>query len=218
MGAWRRHRLVIVVSVVVIAVVGVIIAFLAISSSPTKPGQLLVIGPRGPEVVPLETGTVLAPAGGATGQTVDGIQCNTSEQAVFHIHTHLSVYVDGQLRPVPAGIGIVTPLPQQTQYGQFDSASQCYYWLHVHAQDGVIHIESPVVQTYTLGQFFDLWGQPLSTNQVGPVTGPVRAYVNGHVYTGNPRDIALGSHESIQLEVGAPRVPPREVDWAAAQL
>ncbi|MGH9080900.1 MAG: hypothetical protein ACRDYE_12660, partial [Acidimicrobiales bacterium] len=36
--------------------------------------------PSGPEGIPLEEGTPLAPiSGGVTGQTVDGIQCNSDE-------------------------------------------------------------------------------------------------------------------------------------------
>jgi len=40
-------------------------------------------------------------------------------------------------------------------------------WLHTHAADGIIHTESPVERTYTLGDFFDIWGQPLGRHQVG---------------------------------------------------
>jgi len=178
-----------------------------------------VTGPPGPEGVPLEEGTPLAPfSTAATGQPVGGVQCNSTEQAAYHVHTHLSVYVNGQLRPVPAGIGIVLPIVEETANGQFDSASQCYYWLHVHAQDGVIHIESPAGHTYTLGDFFDLWRQPLGPDQTGPATGPVTAFVNGHVTGGDPRDIPLGSREDIQLDVGAPLVPPTNVNWSATSL
>ncbi len=82
----------------------------------------------------------------------------------------------------------------------------------------MIHIESPAQQSYTLGQFFDLWGQPLSPNQVGPATGPLTVYVNGRPYSGNPRDIPLGSREDIQIDVGTPTVPPVPVDWTATSL
>jgi hypothetical protein len=178
-----------------------------------------VSGPPGPEAVPLQKGTVLAPAStAATGQTVDGIQCNASEQVAFHVHTHLSVYVNGQLRPIPAGIGIVAPAAQSTPEGPFYAATQCYYWLHVHAQDGVIHIESPPGHTYTLGEFFDLWRQPLSANQVGPATGKLTTYVGGRLYRGNPRNIRLGSHLDIQIDVGTPVVSPRTVNWAVTSL
>ena len=47
------------------------------------------------------------------------------------------------------------------------SGGQCIYWLHTHAPDGVIHVESPTERIYTLGDFFDEWHQPLSANRVG---------------------------------------------------
>ncbi|MGA7417776.1 MAG: hypothetical protein WBW80_07265 [Acidimicrobiales bacterium] len=178
-----------------------------------------VSGPRGPENVPLEQGTPLAPAStAATGQMVDGVQCNSSEQVAYHVHTHLSVYVDGHLRPIPAGIGIVSPIALSTPNGRFDQASQCYYWLHVHAQDGVIHIESPAGHSYTLGDFFDLWRQPLNVSQVGPASGAVRVYVDGRPYSGDPRAVQLGSHVDIQIDVGTPVVDPRTVNWSVTSL
>jgi hypothetical protein len=173
----------------------------------------------GPEGVPIEQGPLLASAASsATGRTVDGVECNSSEQVAYHVHTHVSVYVDGVLRPMPAGIGIVAPIAQQTPNGAFDAASQCYYWLHVHAQDGVIHIESPAGHTYVLGQFFDLWGQPLGPDQVGPATGRLTIWVDGRRYRGDPRSIPLGSHEDVQIDVGSPVVGPHAVRWSATAL
>ena len=110
------------------------------------------------------------------------------------------------------------PVARQTAEGPFSGATQCYYWLHVHAQDGVIHIESPTTRTYTLGQFFAEWGQPLSASRLGPVKGAVTAYVNGKPYSGNPANIRLGSREDVQLEVGSPAVAPKRVDWSKSQL
>jgi hypothetical protein len=175
-------------------------------------------GPAGPEVIPLEQGTSLAPAStSADGQTVNGIQCQSNEQVAYHIHSHLTVYVNGALRPLPAGVGIVKPVAQQTPNGAFYEASQCYYWLHVHAQDGVIHVEAPSQTTYTLGQFFAIWRQPLTTTQVGPAHGTVTAYVDGVRYSGDPATIPLRSHEDVQLDVGN-LVAPKKVDWSHSQL
>lgn len=176
-------------------------------------------GPPGPEGIPLEEGTPLAPVTtSATGQTVNGVQCEASEQVAFHIHTHLAVYVNGVLRPIPAGIGIVEPAAQQTAEGPFYEATRCYYWLHVHAQDGVIHIESPTVRGYTLGDFFAIWGQPLSSTEVGQANGKLTVFVNGSPYHGYPAAIALGSHEDVQIDVGQPVVPPKTVDWTGTGL
>ena len=107
-----------------------------------------------------------APATAATGQHVDGISCQTTEQTVFHIHAHLTIFVNGPARQVPAGIGIPGARAQNTAQGPFINSGTCFYWLHTHAADGIIHIESPGHRVYTLGDFFDEWGQPL-----GPAAG-----------------------------------------------
>ncbi len=213
-----RRRAIITMTVAAVLAAVLVVVFAA--NSPTSTPVKTVAGaPMGPEGIPMETGAQLAPAStSATGQTVDGLQCDTSEQVAYHVHTHLSVYVNGRLRPIPAGVGIVEPQAEPTAAGAFDEASRCYYWLHVHAQDGVIHIESPTSTTYTLGQFFDLWGQPLAANQVGPATGRLTVFVDRARYVGDPRAITLGAHRDIQLDVGTPAPPAKAVDWSRSSL
>ena len=171
-------------------------------------------GPAGPEGVPVPAGPALAStATGATGQPVDGISCQTSEQTVFHIHAHLTIFVNGAARQVPAGIGIPGAQATQSPQGPFIETGTCFYWLHTHASDGIIHIESPVERTYTLGNFFDIWGQPLGPDQVGPAQGHVTAIYNGQVWQGNPRDIPLNAQAQIQLQVGTPLVTPEQITF-----
>ena len=173
----------------------------------------------GPEGIPLEQGPELAPASTTTpGGTVDGIQCAPLEQLVYHIHAHLQVYDHGQPRTLPAGIGLIEPVAEQTAYGPFYGATHCYYWLHTHATDGIIHIESPTVRVYTLGNFFNEWRQPLSGTQVAGVKGKVTAFVNGKPWTKDPRAIPLLPHASIQLNVGSPQVPPHVISFAGTNL
>src|SRR2546423_418746 len=148
--------------------------------------------PLGPESIPLQKGTLLASvSGAASGATVDGVQCQAREQVAYHIHAHVAVYVDGKLRPIPFGVGVVEPVAQQTARGPLAGATTCYYWLHTHAQDGIVHVESPAQVAYSLGNFFDIWRQPLSATQVGPATGTVTAYVDGKKYDGDVRTIGL---------------------------
>ena len=176
-------------------------------------------GTTGPENVPIPAAPTLAATSPATaGQAIDGIGCDTSEQTLFHIHTHLTIFVNGQQRQVPAGIGIPGAVATQTPQGPFIDSGTCFYWLHTHAADGIIHIESPVKRTYTLGEFFDEWGQPLSSSQAGPAHGKVTVIVNGQVFKGNPREVPLGSHEDLQLEVGSPLVAPETINWASTGL
>jgi hypothetical protein len=171
-------------------------------------------GPAGPEGVPIPGAAALAgAASSAAGQAVDGISCETSEQTLFHIHAHLTIFVNGVARQVPAAIGIPGAVPQQTPAGPFIGSGTCFYWLHTHAADGIVHIESPVQRTYTLGDFFDEWGQPLGPDQAGPAKGHVTVIYNGKVFEGNPREVPLTAHAQIQLEVGAPLVAPESITW-----
>jgi hypothetical protein len=179
-------------------------------------------GPAGPESIPVPNAPVLASTvNDAGGQTVNGVQCNTSEQLAYHHHAHLTIFVNDQPRQVPLGIGIAGY--QQTTYkgSPYASSGTCFYWLHTHADDGIIHIESPTNTTYTLGDFFAEWGQPLSATQVGPVRGKVVAFYNGQLFTGSdPATLPLTSHAQIQLDVNtssdanAPLVAPESItDW-----
>jgi hypothetical protein len=157
----------------------------------------------------------LAPPGApAPGMAVDGIVSAPGEQVAFHVHAHLAVYVHGAPRQVPAGIGIAPPLQvQSTPAGPFVVGGAAFSPLHTHAADGIVHIESPVRRTYTLGEFFDVWGQPLGPRRVGPATGPVTAYLNGRRYGGNPHAIPLAAHAEIELDVGSPLVRPIAVPF-----
>lgn len=157
----------------------------------------------------------LAPAPDYAGHpTIDNIQCQNTEQVAYHIHSHLAVFLDGRPRGVPEGIGIAAPRQSQnTADGPFVVAGGCFYWLHTHDRTGVIHIESPSEQSYTLGNFFDVWQQPLSASQAGPATGTLTAYVNGQRYSGDPRQIQLAAHAVIQLDVGQD-VPPASYTFA----
>ena len=172
-------------------------------SATSSPSSTSSSSPGGP------SGQVLAALGnGPDGNPVDGVACNAGEQLAYHIHAHLAVYVNGQPGLIPYGIGIKKPVAEQTSVGPFVAQGDCFYWIHVHDLSGVIHIESPTQRTYTLGQFFDLWGQPLSATRVGPASGPVTAFVNGSPFPGDPRSIPLDAHQVIQLDVGTV-VPPQ---------
>ncbi len=157
------------------------------------------------------TGTTAATKHAATGAPVDGIGCQTSEQVVYHIHSHLAIFDNSQQQVVPRGIGI--PGPQQVQDG-FVESGKCFYWLHTHDTTGVIHVESPTKRTYTLGQFFDIWGQQLSNSQVGNATGKLTVFVDGKQFSGDPRSIVLTPHKVIQLDVGTV-VPPKSFTFPA---
>jgi hypothetical protein len=90
--------------------------------------------------------------------------------------------------------------------------------LHTHDDSGVIHIEAPKRYVPVLGEFFDIWGEPLSPSRAAAAraaaTHLVRTYVDGKVYHGNPRSIPLHDHTDITIEVGPPFKAPTRYDFS----
>lgn len=139
-----------------------------------------------------------APASAQTmfgGLAIDGINCDTMEGAVEHIHAHLQIFSKGKEVQVPAQIGIL-------------ASGGCLYWLHTHTADGIIHIEAPVKRTFTLGQFFDIWGRPIPRGKSMLVT------VNGKRWSGDPAKIPLRDHEEIVMQSGPPWGRAHSADWS----
>lgn len=144
----------------------------------------------------------------ATGQAVDGLTCLPQQGGAMHIHQYLELYVNGQRVNANPGIGIV-------------NSANCLYPLHIHDNEAnIIHNESNVVTTFTLGQFFDIWGVKLSSSQVGGykvdsahnlVIKIFDASGAETTYTGNPSTIQLQERQTIYVLYNSPNVKP--VAW-----
>ena len=153
----------------------------------------------------------------ASGQVVDGLSCATTAGSAETANVQLTVYINDKLAGLPAGIGSVAP-PQPgvtalASHGQ----TTCLYPLHVFEADNIIHVDSPTNRTYTLGEFFDIWGQPLSREQVANYTAdaqhPLAYYLfdasgNMQRYVGDPRAIQLVEHETIVIVYNSPHAQP----------
>ena len=165
---------------------------------------------------------------GGQGQTVDGIPCATTMPNSYHVHSFVGIIINGRQLAHPDGTGMKNPSSDTTYNGipNWTEYASCYYYIHTHDASGVMHIESPSTASpstnlYTLGNAFDVWGEPLSSTPIGPYTGTVRAYVANvplqttqisrssyTLFTGNPRSIPLHSHTTTWLEIGPTYVPP----------
>jgi hypothetical protein len=122
-----------------------------------------------------------------------GVHALDAEGEVLHIHQHLDIYVNGKQIAVPANIGIYD--------GQFLTE------LHTHDTSGIMHVEAPVAENFTLGQFFGVWGVRLNADCVGgycqQVT-PWTVYVDGQAYSGDPATLVLKPHQEIAFVIGTP--------------
>ena len=184
--------------------------------APLGPLAPPAVGTAGPETAPIPAGPVLASKTATSGQELNKIRCDSKEQLAFHTHSHLAIFVNGVPRQVPLGIGIADAVTVGGPEGAFVATGTCFYWVHTHASDGIIHAESPTKRVFTLGDFFDLWGQPLGPNQLGSFTEAVTAFYNGQHFTGaDPRDIPLTAHAQIQLDVGQPLVAPETINFGS---
>jgi hypothetical protein len=112
----------------------------------------------------------------------------------FHIHAMLHIYVDGLLSPLPANIGL-------------DPAKGLESSMHTHDSTGVIHMEAPHPFSYTLGDFFSVWGVKLGPAQVGGLTGyggeHLHFYLNGRPFS-NPAALVLHRGDSVVIGYGPP--------------
>ena len=130
----------------------------------------------------------------------------TAEGTVLHIHQHLDVYVNGTKVAVPALIGI-------------DETGGFITEIHVHDNTGIIHVESPAVQTFHLGQLFGEWTVKLSSDCLGSYCGDLHWWVNGKEQTGNPSNLELSQHQEIVIAAGTPPAQiPSTFDFAALGL
>jgi hypothetical protein len=125
-----------------------------------------------------------------------------AEGTVVHIHQHVDILFEGQRVPLAANTGI-------DPGGQFISP------LHTHDATGIVHVESPTVRTFTLGQFFDVWGVSLSASELGgQSTGNgnvLHVWVNGLRVKGDPAKVELAAHQEIVIAYGSPAQMPKQV-------
>src|SRR6266704_1596082 len=139
---------------------------------------------------------------------VDGIYCDALEQTAYHIHAHLTFYINGKQVAIPQGIGIA-------------SDQSCFYWLHTHTSDGVVHIEFPRQGHPTLGNFLDFWG--LSFNSLGfqnelASSADWTVYVDGKQVTSNFNQLVLQPHQVITIAYNSPNITPdTSFNWPAGE-
>ena len=94
--------------------------------------------------------------------------CTTDMATQFHIHSELTILINGEKQTIPAEIGIT---------------DGCMNSVHTHDTTGTIHIESPVKKDFTIGDFFAVWKKEFNQDQIldykSDATHAVTITVNG---------------------------------------
>jgi hypothetical protein len=116
---------------------------------------------------------------------------------VLHIHQHLTILINGHRRGIPALIGFRPPVG--------------FLPIHTHDTSGIIHVESSEVRTFTLGDFFAVWGQPFNAQQIlgkhADATHKITMTVDGRVRR-SFENWVLHDHDDIVISYRRRSAPP----------
>ncbi len=155
---------------------------------------------------------------------IDGIPCDAGTQSGQSFRVHLDIWVGTRAMVVPAGTGTVNTGSGTCQYYLTSPAAPTSAsGTSASATTGggssnIIAVAAPAGQKFTLGQFFAIWGLPLSASDLmgHQAAGgqSIRAYVNGKAWSGDPAGIPLQPDAEIVLEYGPPWHTPVPATYA----
>ena len=97
--------------------------------------------------------------------------------------------------------------------------THCFYAIHTHDASGRIHVTPAAPETFTLGDLFEIWGQPLTNTNVAGIVGlPVEVYVTDDGMTFRVEDadwasIELLPHREITIALGTPLTEIPNYTW-----
>jgi hypothetical protein len=137
----------------------------------------------------------------AAGRPVGALRCAQPRARPYG--AHIELFADGWGMVVPAGIGIAPP---QRREGPFVRGGRCLYPLRTVDPTGVVEIDRAASPTWpTVGQLFELWGEPLSPQRLGSFRAHpgarVVAFVDGRRWDRDPRAIPLRRHAQVVIEL-----------------
>jgi hypothetical protein len=143
-------------------------------------------------------------ASNTTYPPINGISCDPMTQNGYHIHIHLTIYIQGKRVTIPQNIGIAAD-------------GSCFYWMHTHTDDGIIHIEAPKkLHNLALDDFLTVWHDGFANLNFPPEliqsTG-WKIFVDGKPFgdlVTSPlnTEVPLASHDIVTLEYGTPKPKP----------
>ncbi len=110
------------------------------------------------------------------------------ENINMHIHQELTITINGESVVIPASIGL--------------PSAEVMRPIHTHDSSGKIHVEGTCPRDFTLGEFFDVWGETFTETCIFEncvdEDHRLTMYVNG-VESLQWRDLILKNEDSIEI-------------------
>lgn len=125
-----------------------------------------------------------------------------TEGSTLHTHQHLDIFIEGKNIPIPQDIGV-------------NESAGYISPIHTHDGSGIIHVESPTVQKFTLGQFFNVWGVRFNNQCLGGYCEQndkkLSVFINGQIQSDNYADITLEPRQEIVISYGTEKEIPQPI-------
>jgi hypothetical protein len=131
------------------------------------------------------------------GSPIGDFQCVLTPTHEFIQTAHVSIIMNNEPLALPGNIG-ASPV----------NDTHCFYTLHTHNSSGKVHVTPEAAGTFTLGEFFEIWNQPLTDTNVAGISGlPVTIFVtDGTTTTEVPASdwssIEMKDHREITISLG----------------
>ena len=148
------------------------------------------------------------PRGGVDGTPIGRFSCVFNPPQQFEFYAHLSILVNNELQRIPLYLG-AHRTPQ----------THCFYAIHTHDATGRIHVTPAAPGVFTLGELFQIWGQPLTNTNVAGITGlPIEIFVTDNGTTVKVEDydwssIELRPRREITIGIGTPLIEIPNFTW-----
>jgi hypothetical protein len=142
------------------------------------------------------------------GSAIGSFNCVVNPPDTYSVRAHLSILVNNELQSVPRYVGAAP-----------SGLTHCFYPIHTDDASGRIHVVSAAAGTFTLGQFFQIWGQPLTNSNIAGVSGlPIEVYITDgttstKVEEADWTNIELKDHRLITIELGTPLTEIPNFTW-----
>jgi hypothetical protein len=168
--------------------------------------------PLSPTVIDLSDGQAVGTNHWSNPQTdgapISRFSCVINPPQALAFRAHLSILVNNEPLKIPQYLGASTQPP-----------THCFYAVHTHDASGRIHVTPAAPGVFTLGDLFEIWGQPLTNSNVAGISGlPVEVYVTDDGTSTQVEDtdwanIQLKPHREITIELGTPLTAIPNFTW-----